>query len=377
MTTHQESGGLLRALPHALAWLLALVLVPTQQIYLQQDFGLPAAAAWVLSVLQASALPVAARRALPGWVWAAATDLAAALTVLGTGRRDVFPWPWAAPALIGYLFVLLTVGLRESRRTAAAVWAATALLGFGVSAAVPRQHGFGDSLIVLFLGGVVLVAGYAVRERGQTQRRLVEQERISEAERARRMLLEERARIARELHDVVAHHMSVIAVQADSAPYRITGLPEAATEEFASIGGAARESLTELRRLLGVLRSEDAAVERAPQPGVEELPRLVAATGRAGLPVGLEVAEGLGEPGALPRAVDLSAYRIVQEALSNVVRHAPGAPTRVRLERAEGARTGAPREARCCGCRCAMIRLPTAAGAPRWRPRDRIGPATA
>ena len=101
MTTHQESGGLLRALPHALAWLLALVLVPTQQIYLQQDFGLPAAAAWVLSVLQASALPVAARRALPGWVWAAATDLAAALTVLGTGRRDVFPWPWAAPALIG------------------------------------------------------------------------------------------------------------------------------------------------------------------------------------------------------------------------------------------------------------------------------------
>ncbi|OEV31447.1 hypothetical protein AN219_05015, partial [Streptomyces nanshensis] len=93
----------------------------------------------------------------------------------------------------------------------------------------------------------------------------------------RRTLLEERARIARELHDVVAHHMSVITVQADSAPYRIAEMPQEAREEFGSIAAAARESLTEMRRLLGVLRSETTRGERAPQPGLERLEQLVEA----------------------------------------------------------------------------------------------------
>ncbi|MFD7418269.1 sensor histidine kinase, partial [Kitasatospora purpeofusca] len=146
-------------------------------------------------------------------------------------------------------------------------------------------------------------------------------------------LLEERTRIARELHDVVAHHMSVITVQADSAPYRISGLSEPAQEEFASIAAAARESLGEMRRLLSVLRSDGTEGDRAPQPGLDRLQQLVEATVRAGLPAELSLAAELGE---VPPAVDLSAYRIVQEALANVVRHAPGARTQVSVRAAAG-----------------------------------------
>ncbi|MFE7122361.1 sensor histidine kinase, partial [Streptomyces sp. NPDC057654] len=158
---------------------------------------------------------------------------------------------------------------------------------------------------------------------------------VSEAERARRTLLEERARIAREMHDVVAHHMSVITVQADSAPYRLGGVPPETGEEFAAIAATARESLTEMRRLLGALRGTDgrggtgtAGVERAPQPGLAELDRLAESTVRAGVPVELSVEPGP-DTAPVPGAVDLSAYRVVQESLANVVRHAPGAATRV------------------------------------------------
>ncbi|MGC5412762.1 sensor histidine kinase, partial [Streptomyces sp. DT225] len=97
------------------------------------------------------------------------------------------------------------------------------------------------------------------------------QETISEAERGRRTLLEERARIARELHDVVAHHMSVITVQADTAEYRHDGLPPPLREEFTSIAATARQSLGEMRRLLGVLRNEDAHGELVPQPGLAQI----------------------------------------------------------------------------------------------------------
>lgn len=206
-----------------------------------------------------------------------------------------------------------------------AVWAVTGGAGAVLHLIAPDRSS-GSALLLTILGAVVLVIGGAVRERGVAQRRLAEQETISEAERAQRTLLEERTRIARELHDVVAHHMSVITVQADSAPYRISGLPKAAEEEFTAIAAAARESLGEMRRLLSVLRSDGTEGDRAPQPGLDRLQQLVEATVRAGLPVELSLSRELGE---VPPAVDLSAYRIVQEALANVVRHAPGARTRV------------------------------------------------
>jgi signal transduction histidine kinase len=144
--------------------------------------------------------------------------------------------------------------------------------------------------------------------------------------RADQAVLEERARIARELHDVVAHHVSTIAIQADTARLTTPGLPPAAGEQLEAIGDTARDAMTEMRRVLGVLRSEPVGL--APQPGLDELGALLDAARRAGTPVRL-VLEGDVAP--LPSGVELTVYRIVQEALTNARRHAPGAGVEVEL----------------------------------------------
>jgi signal transduction histidine kinase len=147
----------------------------------------------------------------------------------------------------------------------------------------------------------------------------------------------ERARIARELHDVVAHHISMVAVQAETARVATPGLPAAGAQRFAAIGDTARAALTEMRRLLGVLR-EDARAEAAelrPQPGLTQLNELVdEARDAAGTAARLIVS---GAPVALDPGVELAAYRIVQEALTNARRHAPGAAVDVELRYGEEA----------------------------------------
>jgi signal transduction histidine kinase len=132
---------------------------------------------------------------------------------------------------------------------------------------------------------------------------------------------------------VVAHHMSMIAVRTETAPYRLGDLPENARAEFAEISQASREALTEMRRLLGVLRSDEPSPLTAPQPGLADLPELVASARAAGTEVTIDVDATLPE---LPAAVDVSAYRIVQEALTNAARHALGAPVRVVVGRSGG-----------------------------------------
>ncbi|MEV8002726.1 sensor histidine kinase [Streptomyces parvus] len=322
-----------RLLPYVVVLALAATFIPVTINVLISQYGVPGAPAGALGVAQAAPLLMLAHRPLQAWWIIFPADIVGALVLLAhdPGRHDT--WPWPPPTLVAYLFVLLALGLRETRRTVVAVWATTAAAGAVLHLIAPSDRATGSALLLPILGAVVLVIGAAVRERGEATRRLAEQETISEAERAQRTLLEERTRIARELHDVVAHHMSVITVQADSAPYRISGLSEPAREEFASIAAAARESLGEMRRLLSVLRSDGTEGDRAPQPGLDRLQQLVEATVRAGLPVTLSRAADLGE---VPSAVDLSAYRIVQEALANVVRHAPGARTQVSVRAAAG-----------------------------------------
>ncbi|WP_051760868.1 sensor histidine kinase [Herbidospora cretacea] len=156
-------------------------------------------------------------------------------------------------------------------------------------------------------------AGWLVRSRRDTQAALAE-------ERGQRALLEERTRIARELHDVVAHHMSVIAIQADAGPHRVADPPPELTEAFATIRATALEGLGELRRLLGVLRADPGV---APQPSLADLDRLASDA----------TLETTGDLGNVPRGVGLNAYRIVQEALTNTMRHAPGAAVTVRVVR--------------------------------------------
>jgi signal transduction histidine kinase len=176
---------------------------------------------------------------------------------------------------------------------------------------------------VLFVAAIPVATGLIVRTRRGSRERLEVQERRYEGERA---LLTERQRIARELHDVVAHHMSVIAIQAEAAPYKVADPPPELVESFADIRASALSGLSELRRVLGVLRSEKAEI--APQPGLDDLAGLFESAHSGGVTVTSAVT---GTPRPIPEGVDLSAYRIVQEALSNAMRHAPGSEVQVKL----------------------------------------------
>jgi signal transduction histidine kinase len=140
--------------------------------------------------------------------------------------------------------------------------------------------------------------------------------------------LEERARVARELHDVVAHHLSMIAVQAETARLTTPGMPADGQDRLADIAATARDALDEMRRLLGVLRTEQRTDGdgRQPQPGLAQLDSLVESARAAGTHVRLTLR---GSSGKVPAGVDLSAYRIIQEALTNARRHAAGAAVTV------------------------------------------------
>jgi signal transduction histidine kinase len=175
----------------------------------------------------------------------------------------------------------------------------------------------------IFVAAATIFAGLVLRSRRGSREQLAVAERRHEGERA---LLQERQRIARELHDVVAHHMSVIAIQAEAAPYKVADPPKELTESFAEIRASALSGLGELRRVLGVLRSDQP--DTAPQPGLDDLDGLLESARTGGVTVSVGVS---GTPRPVPEGVDLSAYRIVQEALSNAMRHAPGSAVRVML----------------------------------------------
>jgi signal transduction histidine kinase len=228
-------------------------------------------------------------------------------------------WPWNPVQIFAFLLILAALALFAG--TGVVAWAALITL-IPVFLYVGEANAYG----VAFLFLAVLVVGDQIRRRRTTQRALLEQAEVSELEKARRTVLEERTRIAREMHDVVAHHMSMIAVQAETAPFRLGELPEPARAEFVAIAGSAREALTDMRRLLGVLRSETDSAPTAPQPGLADVPELVAAARR----VGVEVTyRDSAQASASDGPVGLAAYRIVQEALANAARHAPGAPVDV------------------------------------------------
>ena len=176
--------------------------------------------------------------------------------------------------------------------------------------------------LVMFVAWYV---GRRLRLRSERAAQLLEEQ----AAEARRIVIEERTRIARELHDVVAHRVSLMTVQAGAAKAVAAEDPEGALRAMAAVEEAGRQALDELRHLLGVLRPETGLDGLGPQPGLADLPRLVEQTRGAGLDVSLAT-DGLS--GELPARVDLFAYRIVQEALTNVLKHAgPGARTQVRL----------------------------------------------
>jgi signal transduction histidine kinase len=282
-------------------------------------------AVWVLPLVL-----VLYRQPLVAWLVALnAMLVTAVLTAPGTAWGPVSPSePWPLPVSSMGVLVVLTglVATRGERRLNAVVLGLLAVLGLAVVLFV--GGGYASLLAVAGLCAVAAAVGEMVYARRRAVTELTEERQVSAAERDRRRLVEERARIARELHDVVAHHMSMITVQAETARYRLDPLPEHVVEEFTGIAALARSSLTELRGLLSALRDETADPDLRPQPTLADLPALVERIVAAGTPVTLTVAPDLPE---IPRGVALSAYRIVQEALSNVVRHAGGAPTTVEV----------------------------------------------
>ncbi|MGC0415971.1 histidine kinase [Embleya sp. AB8] len=320
----------------AIDWLIALpvALFDTPDLGQMRDVAMPVWAGVVFLV--ATTLAIGLRRPLP-WV---ALGLAVSSALL------LVTYAYPKSPLLGLTLVVFMVG--RTGRDRAATWALVGVLGAlavaGVCATSPtspaglRSDVFARLVPIAIALAAACVAGVAARKRQAYEAGLREQiERAAEArvEQARRTVVEERLRIAREMHDIVANSMSVIAVQAELGGYIAAARPEEAQPTLASIARTSRSAMVELRHLLGVLRAPDGAGDGPPTPadlrptaGLADLDELVVTTARAGVHVDLVVT---GRPRPLPPGLELSAYRIAQEALTNVVKHADTDRARVVL----------------------------------------------
>jgi signal transduction histidine kinase len=276
--------------------------------------------AYVIATLTAA--PVAVRQRMPV---VTLSVIAVALAAYGLVGHGDFP-----NGGVGLLVAMFTVATLRPRPVAAAMWlVTTATMALTVVVLANMAHE--PEIVLPTLGQTAMVTvgawmlGETTRKWGERTRRL--------AEEAAKAVANERVRIARELHDVVAHHMSVISLQAGLAKYVLdTDLPTARTA-IATVGETSREAVTELRRLLDVLRIDPSAdSDYRPQPGLALLDELVNRTRAAGLPVELAVT---GDPRPLPPGKDLCAYRIAQESLTNVLKHAGPATARVEVDHGE------------------------------------------
>jgi signal transduction histidine kinase len=264
-------------------------------------------------LLLAGTVPVTWRRRAPVLVWA--------VVGAATGAYGIASLP--DPVFVGAFVSLYTVVARCPPRVSVPIGVATAALWL-LATAMSGDSDLNDYYPAVVLASLAGALGVLART--------LQRQREEDADRA---VAEERARLARELHDVVAHAVSMVVVQAEAGA-AAGGPPERVEETFDAIADTGRTALSELRRLLGVLRDPGEPGPRDPQPGVAQLEPLVEVVRRAGLPVDVRV-EGTGRP--LPPGVDLSAYRIVQEALTNAGKHAPGATVTVTVERPDGALT--------------------------------------
>jgi signal transduction histidine kinase len=281
--------------------------------------------ALVLVVLLLSTLPlVISRSPVPAWAYVL---VVAECVPLAFRRR----WPLAVVSICGVLAVVygvaplpdpavpyaVLVGVysaaAHSTRFGANLTAVLSTIAIITSILIDPRADFSDALVLLPIFATAWLLGDSARRR-RDRTEYLERTRAAEAAAA---VATERNRIAREMHDVIAHHVSMMVVQAEAGPVVLAD-PTRATAAFDAISAAGKQALTEMRRLLGVLREGEKAPLR-PQPGVDDVAELVESVRSAGLDVRLQRS---GEPFALPAAADLSVYRLVQEALTNCVRHA-------------------------------------------------------
>ncbi|MCG5466866.1 histidine kinase [Micromonospora sp. MED01] len=300
------------AAPVGLLAALGLFLIT---LTVESDWGLPPPIALLFAAMTVAPLLALPRRPLLAW---RLTVLALLVCTFNAPADQA--WPWTPPLALGSIAVVAVVFARVDRPVLA--W----VVAISTVPVLTLVHPDNRVPVLLLLGALAIV-GDLIRRNRLSRHALAAQAELSEREQERRAVLEERTRIARELHDVVAHHMSLIAVQAETAPYRLTDVPAPAAAEFVAIAASARDALTDMRRLLGVLRSETTGPQTAPQPDLTDLGAMVDAARRAGLPVTLDAQPV--DDDRVPAPVGLAAYRIVQEGLANAARHAAGAAVRV------------------------------------------------
>jgi signal transduction histidine kinase len=296
---------------------------------------------WLAMFLAAvQCLPLAFRRVSP--------VLALICSGIPRNAYDVIDFGYA-PLPIAQAIAFATVAYQSGRWLRWGTLAATAA-GISWAMTLPVHHLPYDAIVQFVIFGTAWVIGTVFRSRRDFIANLAHRAERAEAEldavaaRAASAAATERVRIARELHDVVAHHVSLMAVQAEAASALLPDRPDAAAKSVDTIAATARQALAELRRLLGVLRApyrpvaEDSPErpELTPAASLSRLHEVLDAVRAAGLPVTLTVA---GAPAALPAGVDLTAYRIVQEALTNTLRHAPGSQASVQITYEDGAVT--------------------------------------
>lgn len=271
-------------------------------------FAAPATAIIILPLLGRRRFPFGA----PASVWLLAAGLA-----FVDGRLVGFTNTAYAAGMVAAFMIGKLSDVRQGRLGLALVLGGAAIIVYH-----NPSHAAAGLLFSPLLFALGWVAGFAVRERAEQAE--AAEVRAAQAERERDTatriaVAEERARIARELHDIVAHAVSVMVLQVGAVRHK---LPEARSEDreaLRRVEQAGRTALAEMRRLLAAMRRDGDDVERAPQPGLDSLDVLLDQIDRAGVPVRLHI---VGEPFALPPAIDLSAYRIVQEGLTNVLKHA-------------------------------------------------------
>jgi signal transduction histidine kinase len=224
--------------------------------------------------------------------------------------------------------------MRPDRHQAIAGWAALQITA--VVAGVVDHSPAGDYVWTFITTSIAWIVGYALGQRlraTDVTRRLAEQAEAEREEQARLAVAEERARIARELHDVVGHSVSVMTVQASAVRRLLEADQEKERAALLVVEETGREALAEMRRMVGVLSRPDEAPALAPQPSLEHIEKLVSHTRESGLPVELRI---VGTPVPLPAGIDTTAYRIVQEALTNTVKHARAAKAEVVVRYEDG-----------------------------------------
>lgn len=325
--------------PEALAW-VAVIFTSIVMLAVESSIAVgvheaPVALAFIVTVIHAGSMPLSMLRPLFGVI--VSVIACGVLPLLGPYLAGA-PWPWMVPMMITQILIILIVGLRAHWGVALAALLASIAISAAVTVVGHFQYpeSRSDSSIVNIvvfscIAGGFYVAAIIVQQWHLIRSQLLQEQENTAEEHSKRVVVEEKSRIARELHDIVAHSMSIINIQASSAPFRHPNIDADVEKEFEDISVSARNALTEMRGLLGVLRNDDSSQQLAPQPKFSEVESLVTKAQQAGVNVTMERSGGPLDR-SLRDSTGLAGYRIVQEALSNAIRHATESQIHIKVD---------------------------------------------